>query len=220
MSSSIELALNGLPFAKRPARMRPVPAPSPHTTFGQVIFHSPLNQQMQPDRQHQEGNLRQVEMKADPDYVDGRLDQVDRNRLNMFSEYGAAIDDPTDTINPPITRGTRHAYTPYSYSTYWISHAPADSSLAPLKSEAYLTSFLATPFTEMDHRRRASHIQSKYDALRANDDAFRARVKGLNIAAHVGHERTVQNLRDQEAAYVKALEVRNRIENPYRFEKL
>jgi hypothetical protein len=217
---SIELALSGLPFAKRPVRMRPVPAPKPRTTFGQLIFHTPLNQQMQPDRQHEEGNLRPVEMKAEPAYVDGRLDQVDRNRLNMFSKYGDPIDDPTKAINPTLTRGTRHAYTPYSHSTYWISHAPSESSLAPLKSEAYLTSFLATPFTELDHRRRASHFQSKYDALRANDEAFRSRVKALNVAAHVGHNRTLQNLRDQGAAYLKALEVRNRIENPYRFEKL
>jgi hypothetical protein len=172
---------------------------------------------MQPDRAHEEGRLRQVEMKTDPECVDGRLDQVTRNRLNMFEAEGAPIPDPTQTANRPLIRATRHAFTPYSYSTHWITHPPADSSLAPLPSEAYQTSFLATPFTAIDHEQSASHIRSKYDALRANGAAFRAKVKALNIGAQIGRERMLQNLRDQEAAYVDALKVRERIENPYRF---
>jgi hypothetical protein len=213
----MEFALSSLPFADRPPHLRPVPPPKPRTTFGQLIFHTPLNHQTLIDREYEEGNLRQVEMKAEPDYIDGRLDQVVRNRMNMFSKEGREIPDTTHTINPPLIRPTHYAYTPYTQNTYWISHAPADSSIAPEKSEEFQTSFLATPFTSLDHERRSQHIQSKYDALRANDAAFKERVKAMNIASEVGHERTLQNLRDQDAAYQRALEIRNRIENPYRF---
>jgi hypothetical protein len=182
-----------------------------------VIFHTPLNHQTFVDREYEEGNLRQVEMKAEPNYIDGRLDQGVRNRMNMFSKEGREIPDSTHTIIPPLIRPTHFAYTPYTQNTYWISHPPADSSLAPEKSEEFKTSFLATPFTSFDHERRARHIQSKYDALRANDAAFHERVNAMNTAWQVGRERTLQNIRDQEAAYQKALAIRNRIENPYRF---
>jgi hypothetical protein len=183
-----------------------------------VIFHTPLNGQMLADRDYQEGNLRQVEMKANPDYIDGRLDQGVRNRMNLFTREGAAIADLTRTINPPLVRATHHGFTPYSYSTYWITHPPEDSALAPLKSEAYQTSFLAAPYTELDRQQRANHIQSKYDSLRTNAAGFRARVDSLSAGSKESHEKTLQNLRDQEAAYLKALEARHRIEKIYCFE--
>jgi hypothetical protein len=151
-------------------------------------------------------------MKAEPRYVDGRLDQVDRNRMNMFAEQGEPLPHLTRTTAPLPYRATKHGMTPYSYSTYWISHPPEESSLVPSRSDTWRTSFLATPFTALDHQRRAAHIQSRYSALRYHDTYLRSRAQQMDEAVRIGHERTLQNLRDQEKVYHDALETRRRIE--------
>jgi hypothetical protein len=102
--------------------------------------------------------------------------------------------------------------TPYSYSTYWISHPPQDSSLVPGRSDTWTTSFLATPFTAIDHQRNTVHLHSRYSALRYHDTSLRARAERMDEAVRIGHEWTLQNLRDQEKVYNDALETRRRIE--------
>jgi hypothetical protein len=203
--------MDDLPFAKRPPRIRSCPAPSPHKPFDPVIFHSPVNKQVLVDRGYQQGNLRQVVMKAESRYVDGRVDQVDRNRMNMFDQEGEPLPQLTQTTAPLPYRATKHGMTPYSYSTYWLSHPPEGSSLAPSRSETWKTSFLAAPFTTLDHQLRAAHVQSRYSALRYHDTFLRTKAEQMDEAARIGHERALQNLRDQEKVYNDALQARRRI---------
>jgi hypothetical protein len=170
------------------------------------------------DRQYQEGDLRQIEMKAWTRYVDGRLDQAVRNRMNMFEELGSPIPNATRTAPPPAERPTRHCHTPYAYSTRWITHAPENSSLAPEPGTEYGTSYLTAPNSERDHVRRSKHTESKYAALRWNERNFHHIVRKADATIRKIDEKNLRDIRAQRIAHAASLEERHKREHYYFFE--
>jgi hypothetical protein len=170
------------------------------------------------DRQYQEGDLRQIEMKAWTRYVDGRLDQVVRNRMNMFEELGLPIPHLARTNPPPIERPTRHCHTPYAYSTRWITHPPEDSALAPEPENEYATSYLTTPNADRDHIRREKHTESKYAALRWNERQFHHTVRKADATIKKIDEKNLRDIRAQRKGHAASLEERHKREHYYFFE--
>ncbi|OHT12458.1 hypothetical protein TRFO_17739 [Tritrichomonas foetus] len=205
-----------LPYAKRETRVRPGPPPTPYHMFDQINFHKPLNKQQSETHYSQEGHFRQVEMKASVRAIDGRLDEVERNRMNMFNEANVVRER---TIKQPTSpnRPTRHGMTPYSYSTLWINHPPENTSLSPLKSEAYLTSFLATPNSVMDKSNRAKSSMSKYESIRFNDEKFHSFIEDVDKTIQARHQRNMDDIRLQRGKYQEALEARQRLEKIHYF---
>jgi hypothetical protein len=166
------------------------------------------------DRLHQEGTLKPAEMKANTRYVDGRLDQVTRNRRNMFSDLGKPIPDTTRVVAPPFERPTKHGRTPYTYDTAWITHPDSDSLLAappdammPV-SQADWTSQMVSK----GHKERSRHVDSVCNALRYNDGKFHERVEQIDLEIQTSRELNWKDIRAQRAAHSKALDVRRRIE--------
>lgn len=210
--------MDALPFARRQARTRAMPEPAPHHTFGQVMFHCPINKQMIPDRSYQQGTVHQMEMKAPIKTVDGRLDQLERNRMNMFSTFGEPTVELTQTQSPPLTRSTRHGMTPYSYSTYWLTHPPSDTSLSPQKCDYYQTSFLSTDVADRDKQARTALHERRLETKRYSASRIGREVEQWEEAVRRKDETNIRDIRAQRAAYQAALLERQKTEKIRYFE--
>lgn len=205
----IKTMTSELPFAKKESQVRPCVTPTSCKMFGQIVFHSPLNKQNIGGRDFQEGNLRQVQMKASVRAIDGRVGKVERNRLNMFRDANIS---PSFTAPPVLETATRHGKTPYTYNTSWIDHPPENTSLHPNKSEKYFTSFLSTPNANADSERRARSTLSKYEAIRYNQEHFRQYVNQIDDTIAATQNKNIEDIRAQRKNHLEALEARNRIE--------
>lgn len=210
--------MDSLPFAKRPARTRPMPPASPHQTFDQVIYHTPINKQSISDRNYQEGSLRQVEMKTPVRTIDGRSSQAARNRENMFSVEGIPCVELTRTKSPALNRSTRHGFTPYNYSTYWMTHPTTGTSLSPVKNETYKTSFLSTDIAIQDKEARAKIRQSRCDSRKFNEDRQMEYNNSCDQDIKKRYDRNILDVRMQREAYKQALDDRHKIEKIRFFE--
>ena len=200
-----------LPFAKREPRVRPSTQASPHRTFDQVMFHTPLNQQEITSRTSKEGFVKQVEMKMNVRNIDGRFDQVKRNRMNMFNEANV-VRDRTIKPPPPLERATRHGMTPYHYDTKWINHPPENTSLSPLKNEAYLTSFLEAPNSVYDKNKRAQTSHAKLTSIRNNENKFMSYVESIDNTIKNKDQQNINDIRRQRGRYQSMLEERQKLE--------
>ena len=204
--------MDSLPFARRQARTRSIPEPAPRETFGQIRFHCPINKQTVPDRTYKQGTIHQTEMKAPIKAVDGRLDQLERNRMNMFSTFGTPTVELTRTQSPPLTRSTRHGMTPYSYSTYWLTHPPKDTSLSPNKCDYYQTSFLSTDVADRDKQARTSLQERRLETKRFSANRIGQEVQQWEEAARRKDETNIRDIRAQREAYHQALLERQKTE--------
>jgi hypothetical protein len=153
-------------------------------------------------------------MKAYPRYVDGRLDQVARNRMNMFADLGFPIPDSTVTVAPPPERPTKHGRTPYTYSTAWISHPDAGSGLEsdemtmrPQTQTGWVDKMVAT-----GHEDKSRHINSVYNAIRYHETKYDDLVTKTDSEIKAARELNWSDIRAQRAAHLKALEIRQRLE--------
>ena len=195
-----------------PPRAHPSPRKGPPHPSPQMICHIPLNRQMTSDRQYRDGDPRPPEMKASARFVDGRLDPVVRNRMNMFSELGSPIRDSMRRKPPPVERPTRHTHAPHGYSTRWITQPPEDSPLAPEPGTQYATSYLAAPNSDQDLVRRNKHRESLEAAQRWNALRFDQTVRDADETIRRTDEKNLRDLRAQRKGWAAALERRNQRE--------
>lgn len=199
-----------MPFAQKESKVRTT-TPSSCKMYGQIVFHSPLNRQNIPNREYQEGCVRQVHMKTFARTIDSRLNGVDRNRLKMLNQSNAT---QTFSIKTPqqVEPATRHGKTPYTYNTAWIDHPPENTSLHPNKSESYITSFLSNSNATADLERRSKSALSKYEVIRNNEAHFQEYVNQIDEKIASVHNKNMEDIRAQRKMHLQALEARNRIE--------
>jgi hypothetical protein len=138
--------------------------------------------------------------------------------MNMFAENGFAITDHTTARRPALERPTKHCNTPYDYSTRWITHPGPESPIAPEPEELYKTSYLAAPNVGRDSRRFAKHAESKYDAIRWNEQRFKETVARMDRKIVDVHEKNMRDIRAQRVGHLAALEARHKLEHYYFFE--
>lgn len=198
-------------MSKNESRNRSYSTSSSCKTFGQIVFHSPLNRQNITNREYQEGNVQQVRMKTFVRAIDSRVDKVERNRQNFFSQQQS--NNTFQTKTPPLLNSaTRHGKTPYDYCTSWIDHPDENTSLSPAKSELYFTSFLQAPNTTADFDRRSKSSLSRYEAIRLNQAHFKDYVDQIDEKIASTHNKNMEDIRAQRKLHLEALEIRNKIE--------
>ena len=179
---------------------------------GQMISHSSLNKQIMPNRDIPNGSIRQVRMKTFVRTIDSRTNRLERNRLNMLNQLNSSQSASIKTP-PPIDHATKHGKTPYTYNTAWIDHPPENTSLHPIKSELYFTSYLSTKNVSDDNERRSKSALSKYEAIRRNEEHFHQYVNQIDEKIASIHNRNMEDIRAQRKMHLEALEARNRIES-------
>ncbi|OHS96009.1 hypothetical protein TRFO_10180 [Tritrichomonas foetus] len=204
-----------LPFT-RPARpIRDCGPPTARAPLGDLIFHTPLNTQVSTSRSIQTGTFRGPEVKSNMRRVDARLDQVERNRENLF--FDSSLKDLPQTsqsarrsFSPPTAKRltTRHDHTPYDYSTRWISHPDDNTSLYGAPSETFRTSYMATPCSDSDKINREKSINQKYAALRRNQEHFLGMVNSIDQKKKSINEMNTRNIRRQRADFLSTLSIR------------
>lgn len=216
--------MSDLPFGRRTREVRDCGPPKPRSVFDDVIFHTPLNQQCLTSRSIQTGSYRQRDIKSPVRRIDGRHDQVERNRENLLfsspaNEATFAPLSARSAFSPPTARRltTRHDYTPYSYDTEWISHPSADTSMAAPPSETFKTSFLATPVSDLDKSNKKLSTEQKYNYLRTNDQHFHDYVATIDGKLKSQDMNTIRSHRNQESDYFKSLDLRQQHEHIYIF---
>ena len=212
-----------IPFSRQPRTPRDCGPPKPRGVLDEIILHTPLNQQMITSRSIQTGSYRQRDIKSPVRRIDGRLDQVERNRENLF--FASAANAPytaqsaRTTFSPPTTRRltTRHDHTPYDYSTEWISHPNEDTSLAAPPSETFRTSYLATPVSDLDKSNKILSNEQKYNYLRTSQGHFLDLVSTIDSKKKNQDINTIRSHRNQESDYFKSLDLRQQHEHIYIF---
>lgn len=215
--------MSDLPFSRRVREVRDCGPPKPRSVFDDVIFHTPLNQQTITSRSIQTGTYRARDIKSPVRRIDGRLDQVERNRENLLFSSPANVpyapQSARTTFSPPTTRRltTRHDYTPYDYDTEWISHPSSDTSMAAPPSETFKTSFLATPVSDLDKSNKKLSNEQKFNYLRTSQQHFLDYVDTIDGKKKNQDLNTIKSHRNQESDYFKSLDLRQQHEHIYIF---
>ena len=199
-----------LPFNKRDPVVHPCGPPTDTGVFGPVDFHSPLNQAVYHPREVQTGNYRPLAMKVNVRAIDSRKSQIERNRENLFYDSINPVRIVPSLPKSPVCYD-RHSYTPH-FDTYWISHPPENTSLAPHKTETFFSMSMQAPHTTLDHETKNRIKNSKYAEIRANQKHFNDICESLENAAVARDKASVLGIQAERTQYQNALEARHRIE--------
>lgn len=212
-----------IPFSHQTRPVRDCGPPKPRGVFDDIILHTPLNKQTVTSRSIQTGTFRQRDIKSPVRRIDARLDQVERNRENLLfaspSNTPYSCQSARTTFSPPTARRltTRHDYTPYNYSTEWISHPSEDTSMAAPPSETFKTSYLATPVSDLDKSNKIKSNEQKYNYLRGNQEHYLDFISTIDNKLKTQDANTIRSHRNQESDYFKSLDERQQHEHIYIF---
>lgn len=212
--------MEDLPFAKREPRFRPQPSQwITRGTFDPAIEESkPQNPQTVTTREVQGGIYRKPGLKIQGvRVVDGRVDQVIRNKQNIF--FDSNYPKYTQTKLPKTAPGaTRHKCTPYTYNTTWISNPDPNTSLAPEKDELFKTSFLDDPVKRYDKKMRYAQEETRFEEIRQRNKHFEDYVNECDIDYKRHRTDTQDRIRKNRADHLAALELRHKREKNKFFE--
>lgn len=212
--------MQDLPYAKREPRIRAQTAVTGmRGPFDPAIEQSvPQNQQMISTRRFQYGVNPSPRLKTNAQvYLDSRIDQLTRNRDNMFSDSTRPIVDLPRLPKTP-TATTRHMHTPYSYNTTWIDHPDENTSLAPKKPEMFKTSFLNTPVADQDRIDRAKKTEMTYRWKNTREEQLQNYKDFCDMRINQRYTNTLERMRHDREDYNKALEIRRKREHIHYFE--
>ena len=192
---------------KRPVRDCGPSTPSP--PLHAPIFHSPLNSQVSVSRSIQNGTFRGPDIKSPVRIVDGRVDQVERNRGNIFYDSLPDASTRRSFSPPPGTRLTsRHEHTPYDYNTMWISQPDRNTSSYGAPNETFQTSYMKCPVSDQDKIRNSTIVSARYAALRHNQAHFLEYVDQCDQKKKSIVEMNTRNIRRQRADFMDTLNIR------------
>lgn len=211
--------MEDLPYSIRRRPTRDCGPPTSHGAFGDIKCHTPLNRQVTSPRPIQTGTFRSRDIKSQPRIIDSRMDQIDRNRENLlfnstFDRVRTSYQSSRSTFSPPTTKRltSRHDFTPFDYSTEWISHPSQNTSLFQNAKETFQTSYLATPNSDIDKQNMKISREQKYNYLRSNIDHHQAYLNEINTKQKSIDEMNKRNIRMQRNDYIEALNLRHKYE--------
>lgn len=212
--------MEDLPFAKREPRFRHQQSQwITRGAFDPTIEESkPLNPQTITCREIQTGVNRKPGLKIQgARIIDGRVDQIVRNKQNLFFDSNFPNYSPS-RLPKTAPGATRHGYTPYSYNTTWISNPDPNTSIAPNKEEMFKTSYLDDPVNRLDKQEKKAYEESKYGMIRQRNKHIEDYVNDCDNDI-VRHRTDTQNrIRKNRADHLAALEIRHKREKVRFFE--
>ncbi|EAY01360.1 hypothetical protein TVAG_339880 [Trichomonas vaginalis G3] len=212
--------MQDLPFAKREPRIRAQTAVTGvRGPFDPAIEQSvPQNQQMISTRRFQYGIKRTPGLKCDsPRFLDSRVDQLARNRENIFFDSThPKFDNPRLPQTPTAT--TRHMHTPYTYNTSWIDHPSDNPAMLPRKTDLLKSTFLDTSIANEDKNERRQKLETTLKWKNTREEQLENYKKSCDDMVNKRYTNSLERIRQEREDYGVALEARRKREHIHYFE--
>ena len=149
--------------------------------------------------------------------IDGRLSQIDRNKNNLFSEYGTSSNISFLLPEPPIPI-LRHTSNQIDHDTRWITKPDISSSLSGNPKETFKSTFLESPSNDFDNLTKFENRNNKLNQIREKINHINDFTNSIELNNDLRQENRLLSIKKERENYLKALEIRQKHEKIFSFE--